>query len=62
MTEEAQFSPTTIVAIDKDKNSQYAVKWVVNHLIADNPTIALVHVRTSTASPRRYPISFNTPN
>ncbi|XP_048232229.1 U-box domain-containing protein 52-like [Ricinus communis] len=35
----------TAVAIDKDKNSQHAVRWAIDHLIINNPVIILVHVR-----------------
>ncbi|WCJ29418.1 protein kinase family protein [Euphorbia peplus] len=35
----------TAVAIDKDKNSQHAVRWAIDHLIVNNPVIILVHVR-----------------
>ncbi|KAJ9183607.1 hypothetical protein P3X46_007436 [Hevea brasiliensis] len=35
----------TVVAIDKDKNSQHAVRWAIDHLIINNPVIILVHVR-----------------
>ncbi|GAB2223593.1 hypothetical protein Droror1_Dr00017734 [Drosera rotundifolia] len=36
---------STIVAIDKDKNSQYAVRWAVDHLLTTTQLIILVHVR-----------------
>ncbi|KAG1367574.1 U-box domain-containing protein 52 [Cocos nucifera] len=35
----------TAVAVDKDKNSQQAVKWTVDHLLVNNQTVILVHVR-----------------
>ncbi|XP_042492411.1 U-box domain-containing protein 52-like [Macadamia integrifolia] len=35
---------TVAVAIDKDKNSQYAVKWAIDHLLKTNPNIILIHV------------------
>nr|XP_019706942.2 U-box domain-containing protein 52 [Elaeis guineensis] len=35
----------TAVAVDRDKNSQQAVKWTVDHLLVKNETIVLVHVR-----------------
>ncbi|KAL5999154.1 hypothetical protein ACLOJK_040604 [Asimina triloba] len=39
------------VAIDKDKNSQHAVKWAVDHLLLNNPNhIALIHVRNKAAA------------
>ncbi|KAL1344872.1 hypothetical protein AAHE18_08G075700 [Arachis hypogaea] len=34
---------TTLVAVDKDKNSSYAFRWAVNHL--DNPLVLAVHVK-----------------
>ncbi|KAF8401030.1 hypothetical protein HHK36_014333 [Tetracentron sinense] len=37
----------TAVAIDKDKNSQFAVKWAIDHLLLNNPNIILIHVRTT---------------
>ncbi|KAK4427363.1 U-box domain-containing protein 52 [Sesamum alatum] len=37
---------TTMVAIDKDKNSQFAVKWAVEKLRLRDNQIILVHVRT----------------
>ncbi|XVF48701.1 hypothetical protein PTKIN_Ptkin03bG0211000 [Pterospermum kingtungense] len=36
---------TTAVAIDKDKNSQHAVRWAIDHLVVANPFIILIHVR-----------------
>ncbi|XP_022132151.1 U-box domain-containing protein 51-like isoform X2 [Momordica charantia] len=36
---------TTAVAIDKDKNSQHAVRWAIDHLVISNPLIILIHVR-----------------
>ncbi|XP_050215816.1 U-box domain-containing protein 51 isoform X3 [Mercurialis annua] len=39
---------TTAVAIDKDKNSQHAVRWAIDHLIVNNPIIVLIHVRHKT--------------
>ncbi|GAB2285975.1 hypothetical protein Dimus_020400 [Dionaea muscipula] len=36
---------STVVAIDKDKNSQYAVRWAADHLISSTQLIILVHVR-----------------
>ncbi|CAA7408807.1 unnamed protein product [Spirodela intermedia] len=37
---------TTAVAIDKDKNSQLAVKWAVDNLLMNSPAIVLIHVRS----------------
>ncbi|XP_024990458.1 U-box domain-containing protein 35-like [Cynara cardunculus var. scolymus] len=32
------------VAIDKDKNSQHALKWTIEHLVTRGQTIVLIHV------------------
>ncbi|KAM7483871.1 hypothetical protein LguiB_008454 [Lonicera macranthoides] len=42
---------TTAVAIDRDKNSQYAVRWAVENLLkSKNASIFLLHVRTTQNS------------
>lgn len=35
------------VAIDRDKNSQYAARWAINNLLIKNkdPSLILIHVR-----------------
>ena len=33
-----------VVAIDRDRNSQLAVKWVVDHLLSGTSQIVLLHV------------------
>ncbi|KAI3748537.1 hypothetical protein L6452_11673 [Arctium lappa] len=38
------------IAIDKDKNSQHALKWVVDQLITRGQTVVLVHVHKISAS------------
>ncbi|KAL5538649.1 hypothetical protein UlMin_043608 [Ulmus minor] len=38
------------VAIDKDKSSQYALKWTVDHLITRGQSITLLHVKNKTSS------------
>ncbi|RWW18896.1 hypothetical protein GW17_00017088 [Ensete ventricosum] len=38
--------PLPVVAVDKDKNSQQAMKWAVDHLLINTNSIILVHVRT----------------
>ena len=51
---------STAVAIDKDKNSPYAVRWAIDHLmVISNPFITLIHVRPKTnhINNRRYPLS-----
>ncbi|KAJ0985516.1 hypothetical protein J5N97_003872 [Dioscorea zingiberensis] len=42
----------TAVAVDRDKNSQYAVKWAIDHLLIGNTnqTILLLHVRNKSNS------------
>ncbi|KNA15223.1 hypothetical protein SOVF_100190 isoform C [Spinacia oleracea] len=35
----------TAVAIDKDKHSQYAVKWAIEHLLSGNHFLILIHVK-----------------
>lgn len=51
---------TTAVAVDKDKNSQQAVKWTVDHLLINTPVVVLIHVRNPAATHRRYLLSFAT--
>ena len=43
---------STVVAIDKDKNSHYAVRWAVEHLfnLIDNRNMILVHVRLKNSN------------
>ncbi|KAL9306468.1 putative protein kinase RLK-Pelle-RLCK-IXb family [Arabidopsis thaliana] len=36
----------TAIAIDKDKNSQHALKWAVDNIIIDSPNCILLHVQT----------------
>ncbi|KAJ0257243.1 Kinase with adenine nucleotide alpha hydrolases-like domain-containing protein [Hirschfeldia incana] len=36
----------TAIAIDKDKNSQHALKWAVENIIIDSPNCILLHVQT----------------
>nr|KJB53689.1 hypothetical protein B456_009G001200 [Gossypium raimondii] len=38
------------VAIDKDKGSQHALKWAVDHLISRGQSITLLHVKTKPSS------------
>jgi hypothetical protein len=49
---------TTVIAIDKDKNSQYAVKWAVDNLLTHSSHCILIHVRSQSLHPSRYPFSF----
>lgn len=39
------------VAIDKDKGSQYALKWAVDSLLTRGQTLILIHVLHGTSSP-----------
>ena len=44
---------STVVAIDKDKNSHHAVRWAVDNLfntINNNPNLILVHVRLKSSN------------
>ncbi|CAE6097320.1 unnamed protein product [Arabidopsis arenosa] len=43
---------STVVAIDKDKNSHYAVRWAVDHLfnMVTNAKMILVHVRLKNSN------------
>lgn len=43
-------SVSTAVAIDKDKNSPYAVRWAIDNLVMNDPQITLVHVKRNTQS------------
>uniref|UniRef100_A0A5B7BV82 RING-type E3 ubiquitin transferase n=1 Tax=Davidia involucrata TaxID=16924 RepID=A0A5B7BV82_DAVIN len=42
---------TIVIAIDKDKNSKFAVKWAVENLLKRNSQAILLHVRTETSQP-----------
>ncbi|KAK7335857.1 hypothetical protein VNO80_27951 [Phaseolus coccineus] len=37
---------STFIAVDRDRNSQHAVKWAVEHLLKNNSPCTLVHVIT----------------
>jgi hypothetical protein len=39
-----QAAPTIVVAIDRDRNSQLAAKWVVDYLLSSASHIILLHV------------------
>ncbi|KAK4758940.1 hypothetical protein SAY87_020241 [Trapa incisa] len=41
----------TVVAIDLDKNSQWAVKWAAENLLRKNPNCVIIHVRTQNGHP-----------
>ncbi|KAJ0247892.1 Kinase with adenine nucleotide alpha hydrolases-like domain-containing protein [Hirschfeldia incana] len=36
----------TAIAIDKDKNSQHALKWALEHIVVDSQNCILLHVQT----------------
>ena len=38
---------TTAIAIDKDKNSESAVRWAIDNLVKKVATVILVHVKTT---------------
>ncbi|GAB4854068.1 hypothetical protein Ancab_022650 [Ancistrocladus abbreviatus] len=38
------------VAIDKDKGSQYAMKWAVDHVISRGQSVTLIHVKQKVSS------------
>ncbi|KAI3907391.1 hypothetical protein MKW92_009709 [Papaver armeniacum] len=40
--------PNVVVAIDKDKNSQFALKWAIENLPIPNQSIILVHVKVKS--------------
>ena len=42
--------PLVAVCIDKDKNSQNALKWAIDSLVQKGETIVLVHVNTKGTS------------
>ncbi|KAF9662355.1 hypothetical protein SADUNF_Sadunf18G0044300 [Salix dunnii] len=48
----------TSVAIDKDKNSQHAVRWAVDNLASNNSVLVLIHVKHKNHQYRRHPLSF----
>ena len=38
------------VAIDKDKGSQHALRWTVDHLLSRGQTVVLIHVVNKSGS------------
>ena len=53
------------VAIDKDKGSQNALKWAIDHLLLRGTTVVLIHVKVkssysapSLATPSEYNFFF----
>ncbi|CAH2044460.1 unnamed protein product [Thlaspi arvense] len=53
---------STVIAIDKEKHSHYAVRWTVDHLLntIHNPFIILLHVRLKISNHGGNGASFNT--
>ncbi|KAF7817175.1 U-box domain-containing protein 52 [Senna tora] len=41
---------TVAVAIEKDKGSQHAIKWAIDHLLTKGSTVLLIHVNVKGAS------------
>lgn len=41
---------TVAVAIDKDKSSQQALKWTVDHLLTKGQALTLLHVKQNPSS------------
>ncbi|KAI8544631.1 hypothetical protein RHMOL_Rhmol08G0311700 [Rhododendron molle] len=39
---------TTAIAIDKDRNSEFAVRWAVDNLLKKSSNVILVHVKTQS--------------
>lgn len=46
-------SSTIVVAVDRDRNSQLAVKWVVDYLLSGTSHIVLLHVVNHSCSVNR---------
>ena len=38
------------VAIDKEKGSQNALKWAIDHLLSKSATVILIHVKLNSSS------------
>ncbi|KAI3981989.1 hypothetical protein MKX01_018895 [Papaver californicum] len=47
--EEKESNGIVAVAVDKDKSSQYALKWALDHLLSRGQTVTLIHVKQKTA-------------
>lgn len=48
---------TIVVAVDRDRNSQLAVKWVVDHLLTGASNIILLHIAVHPPAASRTPIA-----
>ena len=47
-----------VVAIDKDKTSQFALKWAVEHVLSRGSSVTLIHVKlkqSSIPTPGKFP-------
>lgn len=47
---------TTAIAIDKDRNSEFAVRWAVDNLLKKSSNVFLVHVKTQSVQSSTYPL------
>ena len=41
---------TVAVAIDKDKGSQYALKWAIEQILSKGQSVTLLHVKQNASS------------
>ncbi|KAK7261666.1 hypothetical protein RIF29_27982 [Crotalaria pallida] len=48
---------STVIAIDKDKNSQCAVKWAVDHFLKKNSHCTLIHVMIKALHPHHFELA-----
>ncbi|KAK4793725.1 hypothetical protein SAY86_024160 [Trapa natans] len=55
----AKREESVAVAIDKDKASQYALKWAVDNLLAKGQQLTLLHVKTKSSLPSSMPMMDN---
>ncbi|KAG6522788.1 hypothetical protein ZIOFF_019943 [Zingiber officinale] len=46
---EGQVSPIVAVAMDRDRSSQNAFKWALDHVVAAGQTLTLLHVNTKSS-------------
>ncbi|MCL7027925.1 hypothetical protein MKW94_023515 [Papaver nudicaule] len=47
--EKKESAAIVAVAVDKDKSSQYALKWAIDHLLGRGQTVTLIHVKQKSA-------------
>ncbi|KAG2321800.1 hypothetical protein Bca52824_015013 [Brassica carinata] len=50
----------TVIAIDKDKNSQHALKWTFENILSDSPQCVLLHVEPKVSNEVIYLADRNT--